>query len=67
MRLPRRYLPIAERDLPARPISTKQKAYCRKHFIAYPLNQWNNGRIEAGKCPKCFPSKPPVPPAGSSK
>ena len=30
-------------------------AYCRKHMRKYAKNVMNGGRIEAGKCPLCYP------------
>jgi hypothetical protein len=41
-------------------------AYCKRHHCKYPMNVMNQGRIEAGKCPECYPPKPPATPARST-
>lgn len=67
MRQRRRYQPISHRDHPLGYELLNQIGFCRRHGKRYSLNVVNNGRIECGKCPECYPPKPPVQPAGSSK
>lgn len=59
--------PINHPDHPLGYELLNQTGWCRKHACRYPLNVVNNDRVEAGKCPECYPPKPPAPPEGSSK
>lgn len=63
----RRNFPINHPDHPLSYVPLNRNGYCRKHRRRYPLNVVNNGRVECGKCPECYPPKPPVEPEGSSK
>lgn len=65
MRQRRRYYhPIAPGGANARLLNLT--GFCRKHQRSYALNVMNNGRVEAGKCPQCYPPKPPAPSARSA-
>lgn len=67
MRQRRRYQPISHRDHPLSYDVLNRTGVCRKHGIRYQLNVVNNGRIECGKCPECYPPKPPAAPERSTK
>jgi len=63
----RRYQPLSHRDHPLSHELLNRFGFCRRHHVRYPLNVVNNGRIECGKCPECYPPKTPAGPGGSSK
>jgi hypothetical protein len=67
MRQRRRYQPISHRDHPLGFGLLNETRFCRKHGKRFAANVVNNGRIESGRCPECYPPKPPVEPEGSSK
>lgn len=51
-----------EMENPDNPINDPllyKRARCQRCYMYYSLNVFNNGRLEAGKCPHCYPHNNP--------